>query len=387
MEYPAGMRTGWTSLVVLLLGATLPVAVRAQDDVAAILADLSATEAPCAGQIQALDDAVALDPTNQAARLARGVCLYRLGRLESARTDLDQALDPVKAVDAVEALAVGAILAARNGDAARAEARLSRARKVAGAKHPQVLRGSVVVQGVLGDFPGAWSALDRALDQSAEDPILRTAATELIALDPDGATDRARAAVGRRVKSVTRHNRASGWLNAGQPAACLHEAEGALAEADPEDTAAIASLHELAWTCGVAAEQVGPATRHLKAMGRAALADQPAGTVIAHVRLLRDADQGRSALKMLSLVQPVSAADLRDVATLGVTLRTEQGDLDTALQLATDTASPVSRANLAKALHAAGRTADAVSLLDRTCPQLDDPAACRAWADHLRSQQ
>ena len=313
--------------------------------------------------------------------------MYRLGRLERAREDLDRALQPLSAVTVVEPLVVGAILAGRAGDGVLARARLVRATELAGASAPQVLRGAIVVQGCLGDFARAWTALDSALVRSAEDPVLRVAATELIALDPDGATERARAAVGRRVKTVTRHNRASGWLNAGQPAACVHEAEGALSDADPGDTDAIAALHVLAWRCGVAAGQVGPATRHLKSMGRMALKDQPAGTVIAHVRLLRDAGEAQTALKLLGLVQPVSEADRRDRATLQVGLRVAAGDLDGALAHATPEASAVSRARLAKALHAAKRTAEAVDLLHTACPLLDDGGACEQWLEHLRSQR
>ena len=376
------MHLGWLVLWIAgILGSA-----RASDDVAAILSDLSSIDAPCADEIEGLDAAVAARPDDREARLARGVCLYRLGRLELARGDLNQALEPSSAVSLTEPLVVGAILAARAGNGLQARTRLERARALAGARDPQVLRGTILVQGSLGDLPGAWKALDAALLASAEDPVLRVAATELIALDPDGATERARAAVGRRVKTVTRHNRASGWLNAGQPAACVHEAEGAIVDADPDDADAIAALHVLAWRCGVAAGQVGPATRHLKAMGRSALKKQPPGTVIAHVRLLRDAGEAATALKLLSLVQPASDVDRRDVATLQVGLRVALEDLDGALARATADASAVSRARLAKALHAAGRTADAVGLLDAVCPLLDDVGECTQWRDHLESQ-
>jgi tetratricopeptide (TPR) repeat protein len=377
------MRSGWLLLVWMLGSQTAAAA----DDVAAILSDLTSVEAPCAGQIEALDAAVVLHPADRSARRARGVCLYQLGRLELAGADLDQALESVSTVSDVEPLVVGAILAARDGRDAVARARLARAEAVGGAASAQVVRGTVVVRGSLGDFPGAWAALDQALERNVEDPVLLVAATEMIALDPDGATPTARAAIGRRVKTVTRHNRASGWLNAGQPAACVHEAEGALAEADSEDAEAIAALHVLAWRCAVAAGQVGPATRHLKAMGRAALADQPPGTVIAHVRLLRDAGEAATALKMLGLVRPESDVDRREVATLVVGLNTLRGDLDAALGAANEQASPVSRANLAKALHAAGRTTDAVAVLERTCSALEDPPTCETWLEHLRNSR
>lgn len=383
------MRIGWSLLSALLFcgstSALVAPAAHAEDDVAAILADLATIEAPCADEIAGLDAAVGRAPGDRAARRARGVCLYRLGRLELARTDLREGLRDSGSVTDVEALVVGAILEARGGQRDSSSRWSARARAVGGAEHPQVMRAQVVLGGVLGDYPTAWATLDRLLEKHPEEPTLRVAATELIALDPDGATRAAREAIGRRVETVTRHNRASSWLNAGEPAACLHEAAGALAEADPEDTAAIASLHVLAWRCGVASEQVGPATRHLKAMGRAGLQDQPPGTVIAHVRLLRDADQVDSALKLLRLVQSRSDLDRRDVATLAVGLYEKAGDLDRALDHATADASAVSRANLAKALHAGGRTADAVALLDRTCPQLDDPAGCGTWRDHLRT--
>ena len=379
MYYPAAMRSGWW----LLVGWLCAGSARASDDVGAILAGVTSARAPCADQIAALDAAVGADPQSTEPRQARGVCLYRLGRLELAWADLELGLAEPGGVTAIEPLVVGAILAARRGDHPRSGQWLGRAETLGGAAHPQVQRGRLVTQAVRGDLAGAWAGLDAALERTEEDPVLRVAATELISLDLDGATPRARAAVGRRVHTVTRHNRASGWLNAGQPAACLHEAEGALEVADPDEADAIAALQALAWRCGVAAAQVGPATRHLKAMGRDALAEQPAGTVIAHVRLLRDAGQAGSALKLLALVRPQSPADHQDVATLGVGLRTATGDLDGALAAAEGPASAVSRANLAKALAAAGRTADAVALLDRTCAELEQPAPCKEWRRHL----
>jgi len=379
------MRIGWSHLPAALIVLCVAGSVRAEDDVASILADLSSTAAPCADRVGALDTAVEAQPGDPALRRERGLCLYQLGRLELARADLALGLVEHGAGLDPEPWVVGAILDAREGLRPSAGARLAQARKLVGGEHPVVLRGTILLQGIHGDYPGAWAALDAALERHREDPMLRVAATELIALDPDGATAAARAAVGRRVKTVTRHNRASGWLNAGQPAACVHEAEGALSESDPEDAAAIAALHVLAWRCGVAAGEVGAATRHLKAMGRARLAEQPPGTVIAHVRLLRDAGQHDSALKLLQLVRPRAEVDRQERATLAVGIRVLKGDLDGALTEASAEASAVSRANLAKALHAAGRTAEAVSLLDRTCGELDDPKACERWRAHLRT--
>lgn len=379
------MRIGWCPLPAALFALCLARSARTEDDVASILADLSSTAAPCADRIGALDRAVEAQPGDPALRRERGLCLYQLGRLELARADLVAGLVADGAGADPEPWVVGAILDARAGLRPSALARLAQARELAGREHPMVLRGAILLQGIHGDYPGAWAALDAALERHREDPVLRVAATELIALDPDGATASARAAVGRRVKTVTRHNRASGWLNAGQPAACVHEAEGALSESDPDDAAAVAALQVLAWRCGVAAGDVGAATRHLKAMGRSALAEQPPGTVIAHVRLLRDAGQLGSALKLLQLVQPRAEVDRQERATLAVGIRVLQGDLDGALSEASAETSAVGRANLAKALHAAGRTAEAVSLLDRTCSELDDPKACEAWRAHLRS--
>jgi len=372
------------SLVLASFVALLHQPMQANDDVARILEDLTSDAAPCAGEIDALDAAVKADAADMQARRARGVCRYRLGRLQMAWDDLVASLDP--SAQEVEALVVGAILAARRKDTDRARTWLAQARRAGGSEHPQVLRGEVVVMGASGQLPEAWKQLDAALASTDEHAALRVAATEMVALDPDNATPLARAAIGRRVQTVTRHNRASSWLNAGQPAACAHEAENALAEADPEDTDAIRSLHELAWRCAVAAGQVGPATRHLKTLGRQAAGTLPPGAMIAHVRLMRDAGQVPTALKMLRLVKPATDADRRDIATLAVGLHTGQGDLDAALTAATDDASPISRTRLAKALVAAGRTSDAVALLDRTCPQMEraDARECSAWNKRLK---
>lgn len=356
----------------------------ANDDVAGILDDLTSDSAPCAGEIDGLDAAVAADARDLRARRARGVCRYRLGRLEMAWDDLLVGLD--RTASEPQALVVGAILAARRGDGDQAATWLGQARRAAGPAHPQVQRGEIVVLGASGSLPEAWQKLDAALESTDEDPVLRVAATELVALDPDNATPRARAAIGRRVQTVTRHNRASSWLNGGQPAACLHEADNALSEADPADTGAILALHELAWRCAVAAGQVGPATRHLKTLGRDATSRLPPGAMIAHVRLMRDAGQASTALKMLRLVKVSSDVDRRDVATLKVGLYESTGDLDAALAAASDDASPVRRATLAKALVAAGRTVDAVALLDRTCPAMEgvDARTCKDWQLRLQ---
>lgn len=371
-------------LVLLSALALLNGPAHAIDDVAGILNDLTSDSAPCAGEIDRLDAAVAADARDLRARRARGVCHYRLGRLEMAWDDLVVGLE--RQASEPEPLVVGAILAARRGDADQSAVWLTQARASAGRDHPQVLRGEIIVLGASGRLPQAWQELDAALQNTNEDPVLRVAATELVALDPDNATPLARAAIGRRVQTVTRHNRASTWLNGGQPAACLHEADNALAEADPKDTDAIHALHELAWRCAVAAGQVGPATRHLKVLGLHATAGLPSGAMIAHVRLMRDAGQTSTALKMVRLVTVSSDVDRRDLATLKVGLYRSAGDLDAALAAATESASPVQRATLAKDLVAAGRTVDAVTLLERTCSAMDDADArtCTDWRDRLQ---
>ena len=358
----------------------------ANNDVAQILEDISSEAAPCSGEIGALDAAVQAKPDDLKARQARGVCRYRLGRLELAWEDFTASLQP--SASEVEPLVVGAILAARRGDSARASSWLAQARGAAGDDHPQVLRGEIVVLGASGSLPQAWQKLDAALAATDEHPVLRVAATELVVLDPDHATPSARAAIGRSVQMVTRHNRASSWLTAGQPATCLYEAEEALKQADPEEADGIQRLHALAWRCAVAAKQVGPATRHLKTLGRQGAASLPAGAMVAHARLMRDAGQVATALKMLGLVKPATATDQRDVASLAVGLNIALGHLDAALA-ASARASPVTRTKLAKALVAADRTADAVALLDQTCPQMhaSDARECASWVARLKSTE
>lgn len=385
--------------LVLLLSVALAVPVPASlsfvgplaadgDDVGAILDELSATAAPCADEIAGLDARVAAAPSDLVARRARGVCLYQLGRLEYAWADLKLGLSmPDAATQDPEPAVVGAILAARRGENAAVVRYLAMASAAHSDRHPQVVRGRIVTRGAGGDLGGAWAALDKALKRSGEHPAVRTAALELIALDPDGATPSARAATTRAVTAVTRHNRAAGWLSAGHPDACVAEAEGALSEADPSDIEQVEALELLAWRCAVAASLVGPATRHLKEMGRARANTLPPGTLIQHVRLVRDAGQPATALKLLSLVQPVSVADHRDVATLRVGLLTALGQLDDAVLAATSDASAVSRANLAKALVADGRTADALVLLSVVCPAMTGRAAadCVRWQGQLQA--
>lgn len=381
--YPGHMQLlALISLSTMLLGPSL-----AKDDVARILEDISSEAAPCAGEIAALDAAVEADAADLRARRARGVCRYRLGRLELAWEDFMAGLQPT--ATQVEPLVVGAILAARRGDTAHATRWLSQARGAspAGGNDPQVMRGEIVVLGASGSLPQAWQKLDAALASTDEHPVLQVAATEMVALDPDHATPMARAAISRSVQMVTRHNRASSWLTAGQPATCLYEAEAALKEADPSEVDGVRRLRELAWRCAVAAEQVGPATRHLKTLGRQATATLPPGAMVAHVRLMRDAGQVSTALKMLRLVQPVDDVDHRNIATQAVGLNILLGDLDAALAAATAQSSPVSRTKLAKALVAAKRTTDAVELLDRTCPQMPSPDAseCAKWTARLKA--
>ncbi len=370
------------------LGATLArlwLGLTSAEDLAPVLDGLTGAPLPCAADLPALESAVTANPGNLDARRARGVCLYQLGRLEWAWDDLSLALAQPTAEP--EALAVGAIVAARQGHAADSRRILGVLQGAAAPDHAQRIRAEIVVKAILGDRAGAWRDIVAALDKHGELPELRVAATELVALDPDGAPARVRQALGRRVNTVTRANRASGWLNAGQPAACLAEAQGALAEADPTDEN-IASLQILIWRCAVAAGQVGPASQALKAIGRGAVSELQPGTMIAHVRLVRDAGEPAMALRLLALVPVASDADRQDVANLSVGLRILTGDLDGAIAALAAQPSAITRTQLARALSEAGRKGDAANVLDGACEAMtgNDAATCTAWRGRLRAE-
>lgn len=298
---------------------------------------------------------------------ARVQCWYEVGRYDKARALLAER----DGGDTVEDAAVYIILVARGGDAAGARAALAAARQRFGAQ-PALDRAALVQRLAAGDG-GAWTDLDAALAARPHDPQLVQAAAEMTALQPDAATASARAAVGREEGAAARYNGAALRFEAGDWTGCGAAVDAGLAVlADAPDDTLEARLLGLAHRCAVAGEDLAAANRRLKALGPARARERiDEGALVQHAQLLGAAGAPAAGAKLLGLKPVVDPAvqPARDSAELR--LRREAGDLDGALAVARrGRTTPAARANLARALHDAGRTTEALVLLRPACPEL-----------------
>ena len=303
-------------------------------------------------------------------------CWYEVGRYDRAREALraaDGGAEPVHQALYVILLAVGG----EHGPAAEA---LARARE----RWPRdraLLRADLVRRVAAGDA-GAWAELDAALADRPDDPQLRLAAAEMTALAPDAASARARAVVGREEGLAARLNSAALRLDAGDAPACLELLRAAAAQGR-----GLVPYETLRHRCAVMAADLEAAGEALLALGPAQAAAQlPAGAIIEHARLLGLAGQGKSGARLLELARSATADEAVARDSLQLRLLREAGDLDGALAVARrGLASPQSRANLARALVAAGRSADAKALVEPACAEMKgaEGRECLAWARSL----
>ncbi|MFM2245228.1 MAG: hypothetical protein RL071_1302 [Pseudomonadota bacterium] len=347
----------------------------------------------CDKDLPAQQQRLSAAPTDRALGFAVADCLYENGRYQVARETLDAAwrgadaaaFRPLGARGA-EALALYAILLAHGQRAGEARALLDGARAAVGAD-PHLQRAAVMVRAYGGDRPGAWAEL-AALRQGAPHELAYLRATaELASLDPDGITPAAREVLAVRSSPDTRFNRAARHLNDRAPRACVEVVRQSLPEL-PE--AERPRFRTLGYTCAVQADDLSAATALLKEVGPQQARGLPSDAVIGHARLIADAGDMATAVKLLGLTQPADAEQRGLAQTIRVRAATEAGDLGGALAAAASgEASPASMANLARALVTAGRIPEAEPLLDKACPQLKGEAAgqCYGYVEWMRKQK
>lgn len=362
------------------------------EDAAELLGQLRDQREACDGQLDALRLAQAAAPTALEPAFALADCLYENGRHQVARELLDQTWrgrSPAEAQAALgakadEGIALYVILVAHGGRAAEAQALLSAAETRLGPR-PHLRRARLLTRAYAGDKAGAWRELDALLAAApAELPYLMAAA-ELASIDPDGISAPARAVIGMRATPNSRYNQAVQQLADGAPRACAEAVHRALPALPPAEGPRFLSL---GYRCAVQAEDAGDAATFLKALGPAGARSLPADAVLVHARLLVDAGEGTSGVRLLSLVQPQDAAQAGLAQTLRVRVATEAGELDAALAAADASASAASRANLGRKLVEAGRAAEARPLIEGACAELKGEAArqCYEYLSWLKKQ-
>ncbi len=320
------------------------------------------------------------DPTVAAAR-----CWYAVGRYDRALEVLQAPGIEREAADD----AVLVILLARAGrpEAARAALAAAEARHGPGDAR---LRARLVLRLASGDA-GAWDALDAALAARPGAPQLVLAASEMTALQPDAATPGARAAVGREEGAMARYNGAALRWESGDWAGCGDGVDEALALlADAPDMSLEHRLLGLGHRCAVGGADLARANALLTRMGPAvARTAVDPGALVRHAQLLGEAGAPGAGARLLGLRPTVEPALQPTRDSVELRLRREAGDLDGALKVARGgAASAGARANLARALHEAGRSTEARALLSGACPDLrgTDRRACEQYRAHLEGR-
>ncbi len=350
-----------------MIGLWLSVAL-ASDDLQAQLHALTANKHACDDAIPALDARLAVHPEDLEARLRRADCRYQVGRLAWALEDVERVL---AVEESVEARVLHVVLLSRGGRLGEARRGLRRLP----ADTPGRSRAEGVVLAAGGDLGGAWGAVDAALVRWPTDPEVLRLAGEVAALDPDGLTPAAAAALERPERFAQQYNRAVQRLNVGDGAGCLvilAEAEGLVGSVERPLQA------RLGHQCAAQAGELERAAALLAEAGGVEAADPSA--VLRQAELLRRAGRTAEALVLFEGVVPVTGEQLMLQATGRVVIHREAGQLDEALEVADDgRASAASRANLAVALREADRDVEALALLEGACPDMEGEGAVRCW--------
>ena len=331
----------------------------------------------CAALVPDLDGRLASDPGDAATLVQRATCLYRVGRMEWALADalganLDApGLDPALAHDGA---VLRVVLLARAGRLAEARSAFSvlqgRWEDASG-----VSRARALLAAAEGDTASAWRQVDAALARWPNDVHSAWLAAEMTALDPRHATAGALDAVDAPASKSPdyAYNRAVSALSARRFDDCLREIAAAAAALTAENHRRLARV---GYSCAVEAGRFDEARTLLEAAGGVGAVD--ASSVVVQAQAIADAGDVGAAIDLLTGCVPASTAETGNVATLLVRLFTDAGRLDEALAAAGD-ALPRSRANLALALRKAGRGAEALALLQDTCPVMQGADAARCY--------
>jgi hypothetical protein len=295
----------------LLLGAA-PAWTADNGDAAELLGKLRDGREACDAKLDALRAAQAAQPAALQPAFALADCLYENGRHQVARELLDpvwrgQSAAQAKAAlgdRADEGIALYAILLAHGGRGAEASATLQAGEAALGPR-PHLQRARLLGRAYGGDKAGAWRELDALLAaHPAELPYLMAAA-ELASIDPDGISAPARAVIGMRATPNSRYNRAARQFSDGAPRACADSVRQALPELPPAEAPRFLSL---GYRCAVQAEDTAAAAAMLKQLGPTGAKALPADALLVHARLLVDAGEGATGVRLLGLVQRQATA-------------------------------------------------------------------------------
>ncbi len=357
-----------------------------------------------------LDTLLAQHPHRTDARLLRGQVRAARGDTAGARSDLSEALNDGTWIDVYRSGAMSGII--RKSDEERLHSAIAQGAgllagilvdegDIEGAhqllqriarQHPPhagLTAGAARIAMARGDGARAATLLDQGLSTWPDDPGLLDAASIIILSDPQAATPRVAASLGRSRVWAHPHNLAVSQLKRDDPAACLATIGAARDRLSGSLAAASAiRLAHLGLRCAAEAEDLSAARVLLPRAGELksippvtrfnlALLEQQDGRPDGAWRLIRD----------LAAQPPNDNALLaRAVLGLGIRLHVERGRPADAIALAQHAASDPADAHwLASRLAASGDLSNARMLLQGACPRLvgDQGGRCMGLLNQL----
>ncbi len=347
------------------------------------------------------------NPKNIDARVGRGVNNYLLGNVGDAQTDLNNAFSAnawkdvktttdginevtqhVTTVDLVERRSVGAamliVLQARGEDLDGASETLSLAQKTfKGAVQIDAAQARLLL--AQGENEDAWKVLTAAVGEVDTTLFVQSVASEMVAKDPDNATQPVTMYLDQMGQWTVHYNQAVGHYKARRFDECTKAAAEGLRKY-PENS----KMRQWGYNCAVHVD-LSKADVWLDELGGAGAADP--FMVVVHAQALATAQRAPDAVKLLSeLPKPRRDADpkyvrSRQILHLGTLV--ELGRLDDAIKLADGKTAPEAETPLAYQLMQVNRFRDAQKILEKSCPNLKDRPTdeqhCRQQLDWARS--
>ena len=365
----------------------------AQDNPEQILENIFTAQHECDRLMPQLDAAVDANPTWVKPRLDRAECLYRVGRYEWVIDDLDVVFNGRSVKQAIDAATTGGVpdaiaeVSVENGAVVRiimlldsgqirpAKSLFSAARKVFG-DSAAMARADIAIDAYTGNNNAAWKAVDAGLEKWPGEHQIEQAVREMASRDPRGITEAASRILNAPANTIGWYNNAVSAYTSGDYTSCLSTIDMALAEPT------ISSEHDrflkLGYTCAVTAGDLKKTNQFIVKMG--GISGLKADAVLQHADLLHKNESYAAALELLRHIDPTNATQRSDVETLQVRCYTRKGDLDAAMAIAAqNNTEAATLANLALALHEAGRTDEAKAVLEPACSQMQGTEASRCY--------
>jgi len=333
---------------------------------------------------------LANNPRNIDARVGRGVNNYLLGKVGDAQADLNHAFSAeawkdiqtttdginevtqhVTTVDLVERRAVGAamliVLQSRGNDLDGAAETLATAQKT--------FKDAVQIDAAEARFllakkenEDAWKILTRAVGEVDPTLFVQSVASEMVAEDPNNATETVTKFLDQMGQWTVHFNRAVGFFKTRQYDECTKAAAEGIRKY-PDNP----KMRQWGYNCAVHSD-LAQADVWLLELGGPGSVD--AFMVVQHADGLVKAKRSPDAVKLLaSLPKPRKGADPKYVRSRQILhLRTlvELGWLDDALKIADGKTAPEAETPLAYELMQVNRFRDAQKILEKSCPNLKD---------------